>query len=333
MLSFPLSDIMPSRLEDGSFNGVNYSIPIDQGSTGLYYNKDTFDKAGIEYPSKDWTWDKLREVAMQLTVDTSGKTAADSGFDPQNIDRYGLQGRTDLHRVHCIISSLSGDPKWYDDAVTKVTMDKPAMLDAWQWYINLRTQDHCTPTPQQAQGLSDAAGGIFPFGLGKYAMEITWVGMISALKLKGVSIKNWDVAPLPDGKGTFATSGGQHFAILKASKVPQDAWKVVSAFLEEKHMKMLGTVGAWLPARISMAKYGEPQDGVPSRFMEGMVDPVSQHGFSFYWYLPGYTEWSREIQTALEPAWRGDITAEAAMKAFYPKVSEMIANRPRPDSA
>jgi ABC-type glycerol-3-phosphate transport system substrate-binding protein len=213
-----------------------------------------------------------------------------------------------------------------------VTMDKPTMIDAWQWYINLRTVDHCAPTPQQSQGFSDAAGGIFPFGLGKYAMEITWIGMISALKQKGVTIQNWDVAPLPQGKGTFATSSGQHFAILKGSKVPDKAWDVLKSFLDEKHMKMLGTVGAWTPARISMAKYGQPLDGIPARFMEGMIDPISCCGFSFYWYLPGYPEWSREITTAFEPAWRGEITAAQAMKAFYPKVSDMVAKRPRPNT-
>ena len=139
-------------------------------------------------------------MAMQLTLDANGNTAADSGFDPENIERFGLQGVTSLHRVHSIISSLSGDPNWYDADVTKVTMDTPEMLEAWQWYMDLRTVDHATPTPDQSLGFSDAAGGIFPFGLGKYAMEITWIGMISALKQDGVTIENWDVAPLPEGK-------------------------------------------------------------------------------------------------------------------------------------
>ena len=267
-----------------------------------------------------------------MTKDANGKGPQEAGFDPTNIDRFGLQGGTTLHRPHSVISSLSGDPNWYDEEVTQVTMDKPEMLEAWQWYMDLRTVDHCTPTPEQALGFSDAAGGIFPFGLGKYAMEITWIGMISALKLDGVTIDNWDVAPLPGGKGAYATSSGQHFAVLKDSKVPDPAWSIIASFLNEEHMKMLGTVGAWTPARISMAKYGQPQDGVPSRFMEGMIDPVSCCGFSFYWYLPGYPEWSREIQTALEPAWRGEISAEEAMASFKPKVSEMVANRPRPTS-
>ena len=332
LLPFPVSDFMPSRLQDGSFNGVSYSVPIDQGSTGMYYNQDIFDEAGIDYPTKEWTWEQLREVAIQLTVDTSGRTPLDAGFDPENIERFGLQGVVALHRVHSIISSLSGDPYWYDEEVTQVTMDKPEMIEAWQWYMNLRSVDHCTPTPEQALGFSDASGGIFPFGLGKYAMEITWIGMISALKLEGVTIGNWDVAPLPEGKGTFATSGGQHFAILKDSQVPDKAWEVISSFLEDEHMQMLGTVGAWTPARTSMAQYGQPQDGVPSRFMEAMIDPVAENGFSFYWYLPGYTEWSREIQTALEPAWRGEVTAAEAIESFYPKVSEMVADRPRPDA-
>ncbi|MCX6049745.1 MAG: extracellular solute-binding protein, partial [Chloroflexi bacterium] len=83
LLPFPTSDFMPSRLQDGSYNGVSYSVPVDQGSTGMYYNKDIFDKAGIEYPNKTWTWEKLREVAIQLTVDKQGRTPKDAGFDPE----------------------------------------------------------------------------------------------------------------------------------------------------------------------------------------------------------------------------------------------------------
>lgn len=333
LLPFPVADFMPSRLEDGSYNGVSYSVPVDQGSTGLYYNREIFDEAGIEYPSASWSWERLREVAMQLTLDTSGNTPLDSGFNPEEIDRFGFQGRTDLHRVHSIISSISGDPNWYDAEVTEVTMDKPEMLDAWQWYINLRTVDHCAPLPQQALGLSDASGGIFPFGLGKYAMEITWIGMIAALKQEGVTIgDNWDVAPLPAGEGTFATSSGQHFAILRESSVPDAAWSVLSSFLEDKHLEMLGTIGAWTPARISMAHFGQPKDGIPERFMEGMIDPMACCGFSFFWYLPGYPEWSREITTALEPCWRGERSIAEAIEAFRPRVNEMIAERPRPDA-
>ena len=33
----------------------------------MYYNKDIFDAAGVEYPSNDWTWSDFEKMATELT--------------------------------------------------------------------------------------------------------------------------------------------------------------------------------------------------------------------------------------------------------------------------
>ena len=59
-----------------NYDGVQYGIPKDFDTTGVFYNKDLFDKYGVEYPTDDWTWDELAEKAVKLT-------------DPEN-DIYGF---------------------------------------------------------------------------------------------------------------------------------------------------------------------------------------------------------------------------------------------------
>src|SRR5699024_11453525 len=44
-----------------------YAVPKDVDTIALWYNKTMFDEAGIPYPDETWTWDKLVEVAKQLT--------------------------------------------------------------------------------------------------------------------------------------------------------------------------------------------------------------------------------------------------------------------------
>ncbi len=39
----------------------------------LFYNKTHFDAAGIDYPDATWTWDKVVEVAPQLTKKNGSK--------------------------------------------------------------------------------------------------------------------------------------------------------------------------------------------------------------------------------------------------------------------
>ena len=40
-----------------TFDGKVYGIPRDFDTIALFYNKDLFDAAGVEYPTGDWTWE------------------------------------------------------------------------------------------------------------------------------------------------------------------------------------------------------------------------------------------------------------------------------------
>ena len=66
-----------------TYKGAWYGIGSCWVAPHLYYNADLFKKAGIEPPSSDpekvWGWDEFVAIAKQLTVDSSGKNAADSG--------------------------------------------------------------------------------------------------------------------------------------------------------------------------------------------------------------------------------------------------------------
>ena len=54
-------------------DGRTIGFPAIVDNLTLLYNKTVFDKAGVSYPTDDWTWDQFRAVAKQLT-DSSTKT-------------------------------------------------------------------------------------------------------------------------------------------------------------------------------------------------------------------------------------------------------------------
>ncbi|WP_282942943.1 extracellular solute-binding protein [Paenibacillus sp. RC67] len=54
----------------GNLNG----IPMSPAPLAVYYNKEWFDKAGIKYPSGDWTWEQYFDISIKLK---SANTAAD----------------------------------------------------------------------------------------------------------------------------------------------------------------------------------------------------------------------------------------------------------------
>ncbi|MCK5413398.1 MAG: extracellular solute-binding protein [Candidatus Pacebacteria bacterium] len=60
-------DIFPAKtMIDFVDDNLLYSIPLYTDSLALYYNKDLFQKAGIENPPKSWT--ELKNDAVKLTV-------------------------------------------------------------------------------------------------------------------------------------------------------------------------------------------------------------------------------------------------------------------------
>lgn len=56
-------------LESTMMDGKHYGIPFATNCTALYYNKDMFDAAGIDYSDENTTWDEFHEMAKALTKD------------------------------------------------------------------------------------------------------------------------------------------------------------------------------------------------------------------------------------------------------------------------
>ncbi|MBN2544297.1 MAG: extracellular solute-binding protein, partial [Spirochaetes bacterium] len=58
--------IDPASLDSGRMNGKLYGVCLGANAMALGYNKDLFDKAGIEYPNEKWTWDDLEKASNAL---------------------------------------------------------------------------------------------------------------------------------------------------------------------------------------------------------------------------------------------------------------------------
>ena len=71
-----LLDVSDVKLPDGiggadsyTVDGAAYAVPYRQDSWVLFYDKDLFDAAGVDYPDGSWTWDDYAKAAEALTAD------------------------------------------------------------------------------------------------------------------------------------------------------------------------------------------------------------------------------------------------------------------------
>ncbi|WP_194892988.1 ABC transporter substrate-binding protein [Catenulispora pinisilvae] len=54
------------------YQGVQYGLPKDFDTVGLWYNKALFDAAGVAYPTGAWTWADFQAAAKKLTDPARG---------------------------------------------------------------------------------------------------------------------------------------------------------------------------------------------------------------------------------------------------------------------
>ncbi|GEM_PF-357796 len=289
---------------------------LQQGDVNWQVFVDAIDQAGIAYPKPGWTWNDLWTMAGKLTLQQGDQR------------RFGLQYATDLHWLYPFYGSLGGT--YFDQGLTKATFDTAASQTALQMLLDARVKSNVTPYGAQATAISKQANGKQPFTLGNYGMEHAWIGLIAYLHDKGVAVTNWDVAPIPTGgPAQVQMVGGQGFAIVSGAKHPEEAWIWNTFMVSDEVQKMLGVNGVWFPGRKSMAKFGIPSDGQPSRFIEAFYDPVGTAGMSPWWYVPGWDQWSKVITDALAPAWNGQALASDVAAKITPTLDSMLQARPK----
>lgn len=204
-------------------DGKTYAQPYRTDFWVLYYNKDMFDAAGIDYPN-NITWDQYEEIAKKL-----------SQPDKQI---YGAYQHTWRSTIQAIAAAQNGDnlvkPKYsylasYYDRALRMQKDKSQM--------DLGTAKS-TKVTYQSQ-----------FENGKAAMMYmgTWfMGALLTDKDAGNTNVNWGIAQMPQEKsGEKITTFGSPtaYAINKNSKNKAAAQKFLDFCSGEKGAKILADVG------------------------------------------------------------------------------------------
>ncbi len=82
-----VDDMSPAPWNASNYKGVQYAIPNRGGPGVWYYNKTVFDKAGVPYPTADWTYKDFLEITQKLTIpgEQYGVGVPADASDPSNV--------------------------------------------------------------------------------------------------------------------------------------------------------------------------------------------------------------------------------------------------------
>ena len=137
-----LDGVYPVTLQAYETPEGYFGLPRDFQTIVLYYNKDMFDAAGVDYPTDDWTLTDLREAAKKLTADTDGDGTTDQwGFWSDFYDMELFWGPAIWGAGGQVIS---------DDHTQTLLADGPA-TDVWHMMSDMIFEDGSVPTTGEAE--------------------------------------------------------------------------------------------------------------------------------------------------------------------------------------
>lgn len=206
--NFDTSLIYKTTFDMFKVNGVQYSIPATFSDVVLFYNKNLFDAAKIEYPQNDWTSADLKTAAIALTKDTNGDG---------KIDQFGYS-----FPWWPVVLAQYNATIWSSDGKT-CTLNSPEGIKAIQTVVDARYVNQYAPTADQLaeQGDWDM------FIAGKLAMFPTGPWAVQPFNDKIVGF-NYDIANMPPGDTKATLQFANSYAMSAASQNKAAAWKFIA---------------------------------------------------------------------------------------------------------
>ncbi len=217
-------------------DGKQYGLPKYHGALALYYNKDLFDRYGVDYPTDSWTCADYQQAMKRLTP------ASDDGRQTL----FGSMVDVSWDRLQIHVNSFGGH--FVDPAdPTHCLMAEPQAMQAYAWLHDRMWLDNSMATLPRVEKM----GASQAFIAGKLAMveDGSW-----ALKdiLTNAPFR-LGVAPFPAGpvrRATLATTDG--FGIYAGTKHPEAAWELVKFLISKDYGRAMARTNLLQPARASL---------------------------------------------------------------------------------
>ncbi len=205
------NDFWPAIIDDLSYQGRLYALPLGTVTTVYYYNKQHFDEKGILPPSAAWSWERegVREL-KKLTVDLNADGV---------MDRWGLgdlSGGGMGNYYPFIYSATKGQPLFSEDG-REFYGNTAEIRDTLQLLQNLA----------QVHGAMRTAGGWTDFAEQRVS-SLVW-GSFMAGYFPRYENLDWDFALFPTvmGERVAVVWAETPYGISVGAKSPDLAWRAL----------------------------------------------------------------------------------------------------------
>jgi len=200
-----LKSFYPAFMENSQTGGKTWGIPFQRSTIVLYYNKDLFKEAGLDPNKPPATWHEMTEYAQKLTKrDASGRVTQWGVQIPSSGFPYWLfQGL-----------AIENGANLMNQAGTEVYYDKPAVIEALQYWVDLVNKYKVHPP-----GIVE--WGTTPKDFFERKVAMIWTTTGNLTNVKNNAKFDFGVAMLPANKQRGSPTGGGNFYLFKKSTPQQ----------------------------------------------------------------------------------------------------------------
>ncbi len=200
-----LKSFYPAFMANSQTGGKIWGVPFQRSTIVLYWNKELFKEAGLDPNKAPANWNEMLEYAKKLTKrDAQGNVTQWGVQVPSSGFPYWLfQGFTTANGIE--LMNAAGTETYYD---------KPAVIDALQYWVDLSTKHKVHPP-----GIVEWGTTPRDFFERKVAMMWTTTGNLTNVKTNAKF--DFGVGMLPANKRPGSPTGGGNFYIFKKSTPEQ----------------------------------------------------------------------------------------------------------------
>ena len=313
---FDASTLFAKCMDEGSWDGIQYAIPNVVSPVCLWYNKTLFDREGLAYPNKEWTFVDLVENSRTLTKDLDG-----DGI----LDQYGFYTNNNhWNRYPCWVWMMGGEFMSPDQK--KCLFDTPQTMHAIQWLANLALKERVMPS----WTFLSTIGSPTLFLGGRLAMTTETRYFLQSFFLERYKeqIKpfDWDVCELPHDKGRATTfiCGLNIIPKTISRERKKMAWEYMKFLSSETGQEVYGQMNTALPCRIESAEKLVRHPGKPPENDRAFIEAIPYARY-FYWPFPS-DEAFAAARSEFAGVWNGQLAVEDVCRKVSYDITKSVEN-------
>lgn len=313
------SSIFVPAVEEASIEGKYYALPDHSGPLMVYYNRDMYDAAGLEYPitnpTDEWTWDTFLANAEAITQVGADGRVETFGMDPWTIWFHWLP----------TIWTFGGDV--INDARTESRLNEPEAIAAMQTITDTMLTDPIVAPSSTA--FTELGVDLLTLLLTQRCAHLgagAWGPSLFTNPATMEPAINWGLAPYPTEVVPATVNGFVGWAAAAGSQHPEEAWmllKFLSTDVESQ--RDVARRGIGHPGLLEAYAYG---DFMMAYQPDTDLD-IWLHSAERSSGVPYHAQWTRTVEGVVTEEFSlmfvGEKTVEEAMADAATRMNEILA--------